>query len=121
MAEGICARAGCGCPTGQHATGRPARYCSNACRQGAYRDRARARAAAAAPEPHRSGRPVAFTAAQASVADQLRATRQDRLRRAAGELLRMLGHTAGADEPQTRELLRDLRAEIETRQECWPG
>jgi hypothetical protein len=55
------------------------------------------------------------------MAQQLRANRQDRLRRAAAELLRMLGHMIGSDEPATRELLRDLRAGIEERQEQWPG
>ena len=42
------------------------------------------------------------------MAQQLRAKRQDRLRRAAGELLRMRGHVTGPDEPATRELLRAI-------------
>ena len=117
----ICARDGCGSPTAQRATGRPARFCSGACRQGAYRDRARARAAAdAAPPPHRSGQPVAWNAARQDLAGQLRATRQDRLRRAAAELARMLDHMTGQDEPATRELLRDLAASLDLRRDTWP-
>lgn len=121
MTRPICARAGCGTPVGPQATGRPARFCSNACRQGAFRDRARARAAAAAaPPPHRSGQPVAWNAARQDLAGQLRATRQDRLRRAAAELARMLDHMTGPDEPATRELLRDLAASLDLRRDTWP-
>ena len=121
MTRPICARAGCGTPVGPQATGRPARFCSNACRQGAFRDRGRARAAAAAaPPPHRSGQPVAWNAARQTMAGQLRATRQDRLRRAAAELVRMLDHMTGPDEPATRELLRDLAASLDLRRDTWP-
>ena len=41
------------------------------------------------------------------------------LRRPAGELLRLLGLVEGPDEPKTRELLRDIVAAIEERQEDW--
>lgn len=51
------------------------------------------------------------------MAQQLRANRQDRIRRAASELLRMLGHMTGPDEPATR----DIAAAIEERREAWPG
>jgi hypothetical protein len=33
----------------------------------------------------------------------------------------MLSHMTGLDEPPTRELLRDIAAGIEERQEHWPG
>jgi len=42
------------------------------------------------------------------MAQQLRANRQDRLRWAVGELLRLLGQEADPNEPATRELLRDM-------------
>ena len=118
----ICARDGCGSPTAQRATGGPARFCSGACRQGAYRDRARARAAAdAAPPPHRSGQPVAWNAARQTMADQLRATRQDRMSRDASRLRAALEFADPAqDGPALREELRLLRAEIEERDESWP-
>ena len=54
------------------------------------------------------------------MADQLRTTRQDRLRRAASELLRMLDHVTGPDEPETRELLRDVAASVDVRRDTWP-
>ena len=65
--------------------------------QGAWRDLVRARDADAAPQPHRSGRTVGFAAVRANMGERLRANRKDRLRRAAGELLRMLGHMTGPD------------------------
>jgi hypothetical protein len=34
--------------------------------------------------------------------------------------MRMLGHMTGPDEPQTREVLRDIAAAIEKRREDWP-
>ena len=122
MTRPICARAGCGTPVGPQATGRPARFCSNACRQGAFRDRARARAAAAAaPPPHRSGQPVAWNAARQTMADQLRATRQDRMSRDASRLRAALKFADPAqDGPALREELRLLRAEIEERDGEWP-
>ena len=55
------------------------------------------------------------------MAEQLQRTARTASRRAAGELLRMLGHVTGPDEPATCQLLLDLRAGIEERQEHWPG
>ena len=122
MTMTICARSGCGRPTAQQATGRPARYCSNAFKQAGYRERAHAaRAAAAAPPPHRSGQPVAFTAAKQALADQLRSTRQDSMSRDASRLRAALEFADPAqDGPALREELRLLRAEIEERDGEWP-
>ena len=55
------------------------------------------------------------------MAEQLRANRQDRFRRAAGELLRMLRQVKGSsDTPETRVLLGDVAAELEERRQDWP-
>ena len=52
--------------------------------------------------------------------DKLRSNRQGLLRRAARDLLRALDRVTGPDEPETREILRDVAAAIEARREDWP-
>jgi hypothetical protein len=55
------------------------------------------------------------------MAEQLRSNRQGLLRRAARDLLRELDRVTGPDEPETREILRDVVAAIEARREdCSP-
>jgi hypothetical protein len=50
----------------------------------------------------------------------LRSNRQNFLRQAARQLLRDLDLVTGPDEPETRELLRDVAAAVDLRRDGWP-
>ena len=123
-----CAGPGCSNVLERRATGRPARYCSARCRQAARRKSLRAQGDGQfrdAGAPRRVTKPP--TAWETLERDQQRplraklaSQRQLFLRRPAEELLRLLGQETGTDEPQTRELLRDIAAAIEERREDWP-
>jgi len=129
-----CANPSCGRPLERRATGRPASYCSGKCRQAAHRARARAAAVTEfrnvtkLPEhlPGATGRSPgsAWEAVERDrrrpLADRLSSNRQDLLRRAARDLLRMLGQIAGPDELATRETLRDVAAAVDLRRDEWP-
>jgi len=52
--------------------------------------------------------------------DQLGSDRQGLPRQAARGLLRALDGVTGPDEPETREILRDVAAAIEARRGDWP-
>jgi hypothetical protein len=70
----------------------------------------------------RSARAAAELQRQLSrpIADQLRSHSQAFLRRPARDLLRELDRVAGPDDPETRELLRDVFAAIDLRRDEWP-
>lgn len=132
--EPRCARPGCDRPLERKATGRPASFCSGRCRQSAHRARARAAAGGqfrnvtkpAERVPDVPGRQTgtAWEAIerdrQRPMADQRRSQRQALLRKAARDLLRMLGQLAGPDDPETREILRDVAAAVDLRRDEWP-
>jgi hypothetical protein len=131
-----CASPSCGRPLEPRPTGRPARYCSGKCRQAGKRARARAAAdpqfrdAAVTEPPEYAPRAARHGPASVSEivererrrpgADKLRSNRQDLLRRAAHDLLRVLDQAAGPDEAETRETLRDVAAAIDLRRDEWP-
>ena len=113
MSDVVCANPGCGRLIERQPTGRPAPYCGATCRQAACRKRVRAEAAAQFRDEN-AARPVTKPRCGTPAWDAVRNTnvrqsnRQATLRRAAAELLRVLDHVSGPDDPETRETLRDV-------------
>ena len=117
----------CGRLIERKATGRPAQYCGPTCRQAARRQRVRAEAAAqfrdadaarAVTKPRRMQGTPAWDAVRNTNVRQ--SNRQVAVRRAAAELLRVLNHVSGPDDPDTQLALRDVVTAIDRRRYSWP-
>ena len=125
MSDVVCGNPGCGRPVERQPTGRPAEYCGPTCRQAARRKRVRAEAAAQFRDAN-AARPVTKPRSGTPAWDAVRNTdvrqsnRQVAVRRAAAELLRLLDHVPGPDDPGTQLALRDVAAAIDLRRDSWP-